>query len=113
MMCSEFNRMDQEIGRRIRAARENDRQSIEQLSARVGILSKDLERIETGTSRASATLLARLSSVLGLEIRVFFEDCCNMQYRPSVALIKRAKSRGLLANLIEAEKQRKGGLRAA
>ena len=50
---------------------------------------------------------------MGLEIRVFFEDCCNLQYQPSVALIKQAKSRGLLASLIEAEKQEKGGLRAA
>ena len=112
-MNSKFDKMDKEIGRRIRAARQNDQQSLEQLSARLGILSKDLETIENGTNRASAELLARLARVLGLEIRAFFEDCCNMQYPPSVALIKQAKSSGLLANLIEAEKQTKVGLRAA
>lgn len=112
-MSSEIDKMNQDIGRRIRTARVNAQYSLEQLGSRAGIVPSDLESIEAGTSRASATRLAHLAAALGLEIRAFFDDCCNLQHHPSIALIKQAKSKGLLANLIEAEKQEKGGLRAA
>lgn len=112
-MSSEIDKVNQDIGHRIRAARLNDHQSLEQLSARVGIVPADLEAIEMGTRRASAALLARLAAAMDLEIRAFFDDCCSMQHHTSVALVKQAKSRGLFTNLIEAEKQEKGGLRAA
>ena len=61
-MSGDIDKVNQDIGRRIRTARLNDQHSLEQLSARVGIVPADLEMIEAGTRRASAALLASLAA---------------------------------------------------
>lgn len=109
-MHGDIKKVDAQIGRRLQAARLKANYSMERLSGLVDVTTAHLVAVESGEYRASAMLLARTANVLGLEIRMFFSECCSMQHESPVALIRTAQSKRSLAELI---RNSKDGLRAA
>ena len=107
------NNMDEQIGRRLRTARLNAHVSVEQLSEIVGMTVAEWHSLESGRSRVDAAIIARIAKVLGIEVRQFFSECCNVQQAAAIELIKSGKTRPALQRLIRKSKERGGGLRAA
>lgn len=66
--------VDRELGRRIRAARENAAISQEALGRSLGITFQQIHKYETGTNRISASPLHQLARALGRQTGSFFRD---------------------------------------
>ena len=80
--------LDVSIGERIRGFRGAAGHSVEELAYAIGVPCEDLRAFETGAQRISAKMLFRVSKVLNLEVRWFFDrdikdspslDCATAQ----------------------------------
>ncbi len=67
------NSIDRHIGRRIRARRELLRISVAEASARMGVCEVVFAEHEDGLLRINAMALIRLSGVLGVRLRYFYD----------------------------------------
>jgi transcriptional regulator with XRE-family HTH domain len=64
----------QDLGRRLRALRNEQGLTLAQLGRRVGLSASYLSQIERGVSMPSLSRLTTIASALGVEIGHFFED---------------------------------------
>lgn len=66
--------IDGEIGQRIKLVRSNRRITQEDLAARLGISSQQLQKYENGTNRISVSRLVEVARQLGVEISELLTD---------------------------------------
>ncbi len=93
--------IDVEIGKALRAARDEQRYTIAQLALRADVPTATIEAIEQGAERASAAQLFRLSRVLGVELRSLFSECCSMQYSNPSSMLQKLRTDRTLSALVE------------
>jgi transcriptional regulator with XRE-family HTH domain len=65
--------IDLQIGQTIRKLRIKRAISMSVLAETAGITAQQLQKYEKGTNRVSASRLARIASVLGSDVQVFFD----------------------------------------
>lgn len=112
-MNGAIRNLDEQIGMRLAQARLSSQHSIEQLSALVGVTPEQLLALESGAARADAAFLSRIAKLLDLEVRMFFDEYCNMQQESPIELIKAVQTNRLFADLVRAWREEADGLRAA
>jgi len=66
--------IDEHVGRRIRARRNELRLNLETVARAIGCSTQQLRKYETGENRASAGVLHRLGRALGVRASYFFID---------------------------------------
>ena len=59
--------------------RKKKKMSQKELSARSGIIQADISRIENGIANPTMNVLKRLSEVLGVKLKIIFEEDVNMK----------------------------------
>ena len=59
--------------------RKKKKMSQKELSARSGIIQADISRIENGIANPTMNVLKRLSEVLGVKLKIIFEEDTNMK----------------------------------
>lgn len=105
--------IDVQIGKALRAAREEKRYTIAQLAMQAEVPTKSIKVIEQGAKRASAAQLFRLSRVLGVELRSLFGECCNMQYSNPSSMLQKLRNDRTLSTLVEQVRLDRSGRYAA
>ena len=96
--------IDVQIGERLYAARQAAALPIDVVAKQVGLPVRRLISFELGESRADARTLADLASVLGIEIREIFAQCCSMQYQSAGQFISTAKCNPAMVELLNTAK---------
>ncbi|MEL6364256.1 MAG: helix-turn-helix transcriptional regulator [Pseudomonadota bacterium] len=66
--------IDEHVGRRIRARRNDNRLNLETVANAIGCSTQQLRKYETGENRASAGVLHRLGRALGVRPSYFFAE---------------------------------------
>jgi len=72
---------NQEIGRKIKAAREGMGISQTKLGDLIGVSYQQIQKYENGRSTLSVEKLDKIAIVLGISISYFFEDSENEDYK--------------------------------
>lgn len=90
--------VDVHVGRRLRAIRNDCRMTQSELAAEVGIKFQQIQKYESGANRISASRLWDISSVLDVDIAVFFHGLEKQHgvqtYSGNVTQISYEKSTG-------------------
>lgn len=77
--------IDVEIGQRIKLVRSNRRMTQEDLAARLGISSQQLQKYENGTNRISVSRLVEVARHLSVEIAELLTDAATSAAGPTDA----------------------------
>ena len=70
----ESNNVDVHVGRKIRLFRQQAKISQDELARLIGVTRQQLHKYEQGTNRVGASRLWLISSILSVEVKLFFED---------------------------------------
>lgn len=69
-----FNKIDQNIGSRLRNRRQNLGISQQKLGQSVGVTFQQIQKYEKGTNRVSASRLYKISETLDVSLDYFFNE---------------------------------------
>ena len=91
-MNDQDNTVDRAVGHRLRELREIAGLSQDKLARKTGLDVRELESLESGASRLSATHLWQLCEIFGLRPRDFYDgvDVSSMEIRPTPRQLQEA-----------------------
>lgn len=112
-MTHAYHIIDVRIGQRVHSARKCNQLTVETLAHRVGLEADALIAIEAGAERPSAAQLFCLSRELGVELRSFFAESCEMNYSNALDLPQAIRTNQSLSELVENMRSQTMNSRAA
>jgi len=91
--------LDQQIGEKLRKARDAANLSSARASALLSISESELHALETGNARAGAILLARAAREFNVEIRCFFDTSKDISATEEDKFLIEATSTSILQGI--------------